>query len=87
VYWRNGGIHWPALVAQALGMVAALMWINADFAEPSYIGPISDHFPGLQGGDLSWAIGMVVGGGAYYLLARRGVRQEVGIPVSPAETH
>ena len=80
LYWRNGGIHWPAIIAQALGMVAALMWINADFAVPSYIGPISDHFPGLQGGDLSWAIGIVVGGGVYYLLARRGVRKEVASP-------
>jgi len=53
-------------------MVAALLWINADFAVPSYIGPISSHFPGLQGGDLSWAIGIVVGGGVYYLLAAPG---------------
>jgi nucleobase:cation symporter-1, NCS1 family len=79
VYWRNGGIHWPAVIAQVLGMVAALMWINADFDVPSYIGPISNHFPGLQGGDLSWAIGIVVGGGVYYLLARRGVQQEAGL--------
>jgi len=80
LYWRNGGIHWPAIIAQGLGMVAALMWINADFAVPSYTGPISNHFPGLQGGDLSWAIGIVVGGGVYYLLARRGVRKEVASP-------
>ncbi len=84
LYWRNGGIHWPAIIAQVLGMVAALMWINAGFAVPSYIGPISNHFPGLQGGDLSWAIGIVVGGGVYYLLARRGVREEVA---SPLVTH
>jgi len=76
VYWRNGGIHWPAIIAQIVGMVAALLWINADFAIPSYVGPISNHFPGLQGGDLSWLIGIVVGGGLYWLLARRGVRQE-----------
>jgi len=84
LYWRNGGIHWPAIIAQVLGMVAALMWINAGFAVPSYIGPISNHFPGLQGGDLSWAIGIVVGGGVYYLLARREVREEVA---SPLVTH
>jgi len=77
LYWRNGGIHWPAIIAQVLGMVAALMWINAAFAFPAYTGPISNHFPGLQGGDLSWAIGIVVGGGVYYLLARRGVKKEV----------
>jgi purine-cytosine permease-like protein len=78
LYWRHGGIHWPAVIAQALGMVAALMWINADFAVPAYVGPISKHLPGLQGGDLSWAVGIVVGGGVYYLLARREVRQEAG---------
>ena len=77
LYWRSGGVHWPAIIAQALGMLAALMWINAAFAVPAYVGPISNHFPGLQGGDLSWAIGIVVGGGAYYLLARRGVAHEL----------
>jgi purine-cytosine permease-like protein len=86
LYWRNGGIHWPAIIAQGLGMVASLLWINADFAVPSYIGPISNHFPGLQGGDLSWAIGIVIGGGVYYLLARGGVRREAGILPSPANT-
>jgi NCS1 family nucleobase:cation symporter-1 len=78
LYWRNGGIHWPAVVAQALGMVAALMWINAAFAVPAYVGPISNHFPGLQGSDFSWAIGIGVGAGVYYLLARRRVKQEAG---------
>src|SRR5487761_1302798 len=29
LYWRSGGIHWPAVIAQVVGMVAALMWINA----------------------------------------------------------
>jgi len=84
LYWRNGGIHWPAVIAQVLGMVAALMWIYAAFAVPAYVGPISNHFPGLQGSDFSWAIGMLVGGGTYYLLARRRVRQEVAsTPVLP----
>lgn len=78
LYWRNGGVHWPAIFAQVLGMVAALMWINAGTAVPAYQGPLSKHFPGLQGGDLSWLIGIVVGGGVYYLLARRGVREEAG---------
>jgi len=57
-------------------MVAALMWINAEFAYPSYTGPISDHFPGLHGGDFSWAIGIVVGAGVYWALAGRRVRRE-----------
>jgi NCS1 family nucleobase:cation symporter-1 len=76
LYWRNGGIHWPAIIAQVAGMVAALLWINASFAFPAYAGPISNHFPGLNGGDFSWAIGIVVGGPVYWALAARGVRQE-----------
>ena len=76
LYWRNGGIHWPAVIAQVAGMVAALMWINAAFDFPSYTGPISNHFPGLHGGDFSWALGIVVGACAYWALAGRRVRQE-----------
>jgi nucleobase:cation symporter-1, NCS1 family len=78
LYWRNGGIHWPAVIAQVLGMVAALMWINAAFGYPSYTGPISNHFPGLHGGDFSWAIGIVVGSLAYLLLAGPSIRKEAG---------
>jgi len=76
LYWRNGGIHWPAVIAQVVGMVATLMWINAATAYPAYTGPISNHFPGLSGGDFSWALGIVVGAGLYWLLAARGVRRE-----------
>jgi NCS1 family nucleobase:cation symporter-1 len=78
IYWRNGGVHWPAVIAQVVGMVAALMWINAAFAYPSYTGPLSNHFPGLAGGDFSWLIGIVVGALVYWLLAGRSVRQEAG---------
>ncbi len=80
LYWRNGGIHWPAIVAQAVGMFAAMMWINAAFAVPAYVGPLSNHFPGLHGGDFSWAIGIVVGGVVYWALAARNVRREATSP-------
>jgi nucleobase:cation symporter-1, NCS1 family len=76
LYWRNGGIHWPAIIAQVIGMVAALMWINAAFDYPAYTGPISNHFPGLHGGDFSWALGIVVGALVYWALAARSVRRE-----------
>jgi nucleobase:cation symporter-1, NCS1 family len=76
LYWRSGGIHWPAVIAQLVGMFAALMWINADFAWPSYVGEISNNFPGLAGGDFSWAIGIVVGSLVYLILAARSVRRE-----------
>ena len=76
LYWRHDGVHWPAIIAQVLGMAAALMWINAAFAKPAYTGPLSNHFPGLHGGDFSWAIGIVVGALAYWALAGRSVRNE-----------
>jgi nucleobase:cation symporter-1, NCS1 family len=76
LYWRNGGVHWPAVIALAAGIVAALMWINAEFDVPSYTGPISNHFPGMAGSDFSWALGIVVSSLVYWALAARGVRKE-----------
>jgi nucleobase:cation symporter-1, NCS1 family len=76
IYWRNGGVHWPAIIAQVVGMVATLMWINAATAVPAYTGPLSNHFPGLHGGDFSWVLGIVVGALVYWLLAARSVQQE-----------
>jgi NCS1 family nucleobase:cation symporter-1 len=82
IYWRNGGIHWPAVIALLVGGFASLEWLNAYFAVPSFTGYISNHFPGLSatapgtGGDFSWAIGIVVGALVYWLLAARSVRQE-----------
>jgi nucleobase:cation symporter-1, NCS1 family len=76
LYWRNGGVHWPAIIALAAGIVAALMWINAAFDVPSYTGPISNHFPGLAGSDFSWALGIIVSSLVYWALAARSVRRE-----------
>ena len=84
LYWRSGGIHWPAVIAQVAGMVAALMWINAESAPHwlAYTGPISNHFPGLAGGDFSWAIGIIVGALVYLLLAGSSVRREAAQQVA-----
>jgi nucleobase:cation symporter-1, NCS1 family len=78
VYWRRNGIHWPAIIAQIAGMVAAMLWINAASAPKAiaFTGPISNHFPGLAGGDFSWALGIIVGAGVYWLLASRSVPRE-----------
>ena len=50
LYWRDGGFNWKALSSLALGMFAAMMWIDAAFYVPSYTGPLSncDAWSGLQ---------------------------------------
>ncbi len=70
------GVRWVALIAQGLGMIAALLWINASFAVPSFVGPLSNAIPSLKGSDFSWLTGMVVGAVAYWLLAGSQVRRE-----------
>lgn len=73
LYWRQGGWNWRALLAQALGMVAAMMWVDAAFYFPAYTGPISNA---TGGADLSWLIGIVVGGLVYYLFSLKSVPRE-----------
>lgn len=78
IYYHNGGVRWSAIIAQALGMIATMLWINAQFFVPSYMGLISSK---TGGSDFSWLIGIVVGGLAYYLLARSEVRSEAAQPL------
>jgi NCS1 family nucleobase:cation symporter-1 len=73
VYWRDGGLNWRALLSLALGMFAAMMWINAQFYFPSFISYLSTK---TFGADFSWLFGLIVGGGVYYLLSARSVRAE-----------
>jgi len=75
-YWRDGGIHWPGVIALVAGIVGAMLWINASYDYPAYTGPISNHFPGLAGSDFSWAMGLIVSSLVYWALAARGVREE-----------
>jgi len=69
LYWRSGGIHWPAIVAQVLGSVASILTINTSF----YVSPLS-HWTG--GADFSVYSGVAVGGLVYLLLAGSRVRSE-----------
>jgi len=69
IYWRTGGVHWPAIVAQALGTVAAVMALDTLF----YVSPISNA---TGGADFSIFMGLGVGGLSYLALAWRGVRRE-----------
>ena len=67
LYYRQGGVHWPALIALAAGMIAAALWLNA---YPPYVGPLASRLGGPLGSDFSVLLGLIAGGGVYWLLAR-----------------
>jgi cytosine/uracil/thiamine/allantoin permease len=66
-------VHWPAIIAQLLGMSVAALWLNAF---PPYVGPLASRVGGPLGSDFSVFLGLAVGGLAYWLLARREVTAE-----------
>jgi NCS1 family nucleobase:cation symporter-1 len=70
---RRWGFHWPGLIAQAAGMVAAALWLNA---YPPYVGPLASRVGGALGSDFSVFAGLAVAGLTYWLLARRCVPAE-----------
>jgi NCS1 nucleoside transporter family len=73
LYWRNGGFNWKALLSLALGMFAAMMWIDATYYVPSYLGPLSNH---THGADFSWLFGMIVAALVYWVLSVSSIRKE-----------
>lgn len=76
VYWRNGGVNWRALIAQGAGMACAVLWINAKYYVPSFVGPIAKA---TNGTDFSWLIGILVGGAVYLVLSARSLPQEQAV--------
>jgi NCS1 family nucleobase:cation symporter-1 len=74
VYWRNGGVNWKGIFALFAGMFAAMMWIDALFYKPSYVGPLSNA---THGADFSWLFGLIVGAVVYAVLSFRSVPREV----------
>ncbi|MFL5863789.1 MAG: purine-cytosine permease family protein [Solirubrobacteraceae bacterium] len=70
IYWRDGGIHVPGVIAQAVGMLAAASWLDTTVWQ----GPLSSA---TNGADFSVFMGALFGGGVYWLLARRRVPAEV----------
>jgi purine-cytosine permease-like protein len=69
LYWRTAGVHWQAVVAQLVGMFAALMGLSQTF----FHGLLSSH---THDADFSVYLGIGVAGILYYVLAGREVRQE-----------
>ena len=71
LYWRTGGVHWRAIVAQVAGSAASVLSLDQLF----YQGPIA-RAAGGGGADFSVFAGVLVGGLVYFVLAFRSVRRE-----------
>ncbi len=82
LYWRQGGINWSAVVAQLVGMYAAIsaLYVNPTyyFRVPRWMNEVTDHTQDAYhyGGDFSIFLGMGVAALAYLVLASRRVRKE-----------
>jgi NCS1 family nucleobase:cation symporter-1 len=82
LYWRNGGFFWPALIAQLVGMFAAIEALYVDpafyFRIPRWLNEVTDHTQDAfhYGGDFSVFLGFGVGGLLYFLLAFSSVRKQ-----------
>jgi NCS1 family nucleobase:cation symporter-1 len=78
LYYRTGGVHWPAIVAQVLGMVAAMAGLNATFSVPTWMNSVAaaTGSNSFVRADFSVFMGIAVGGLAYLALAAVSVRRE-----------
>ncbi|HTX01415.1 MAG TPA: cytosine permease, partial [Acidimicrobiales bacterium] len=73
LYWATGGVSWPSIVAQIVGMFAALEALSATFALPHWLNLVTYH---SGGADLSIYLGMGVAGVLYLVLAWPAVRRQ-----------
>jgi NCS1 family nucleobase:cation symporter-1 len=82
MYWRSGGFHWPALIAQVIGMFAAFegLYVNPTyyFSIPRWLNEVTDHTQDAYhyGADFSVFLGFGVGGLVYLVLAAGSVRKQ-----------
>jgi len=72
LYWSTGGIHWPAIIAQVVGMAASMAALSPTFSVPLWMNPIvhTSH------ADFSVFTGTAAGGIVYAALAWKGVRRQ-----------
>jgi nucleobase:cation symporter-1, NCS1 family len=70
---RYGDINWAAIIALVLGLAAGWAW------EYGLVGPLQGPIAKWLGNtDFSWAAGMFVAGGLYWVLGARRVRETAG---------
>lgn len=78
LYYRNGGVFWPAVIAQIVGMYAAISALAATFHLPEWLNPVTyatrDSYG--YGADFSVYMGIGVAGLLYLALAWRSVRRQ-----------
>jgi purine-cytosine permease-like protein len=75
LYWSKGGVHWPAIIAQVVGMVASMAALYPTFSVPRWMNPITVH---TGGADFSVFTGIFAGGLVYGALAWKSVTSQRG---------
>ncbi len=79
LYYRSGGIFWPAIVAQLVGMFAAASGLSVTpkiyFTMPTWLNEVTTH---TTYADFSVYLGIVVGALVYLVLAFASVRKQAG---------
>jgi NCS1 family nucleobase:cation symporter-1 len=78
MYWRTGGVFWPAIIAQVVGMFAALSALSATFHLPHWMNEVTYHTSDKfgYGADFSVFMGMGVAALLYLVLAFGSVRSQ-----------
>jgi purine-cytosine permease-like protein len=72
LYWSKAGIHWPAIIAQFVGMAASMAALSPTFSVPHWVNPIAFH----SGADFSVFTGIAAGGIVYAALAWKSVGRQ-----------
>jgi purine-cytosine permease-like protein len=78
LYYAQGGVFWPAIIAQVVGMYAAISALSTTFHMPRWLNPIvyatRDSYG--YGADFSVFLGIAVAGLLYLALAWKSVRTQ-----------